>query len=397
LRKFPFIWNIAAKMGRQSRSMRRQKLTSRLQNLEQLGIDTNQVHRVSPATIIRTSAKTFDGEEYRGIVLDGDWDYPATGIEDSDLYFACRQRYEKGIFWEETGWYRQTAERIEGGEKYQGLRSRTDLVAYLRTMDQAFAEIKKNESAPCATSTGTGIPECLENGITLNISRDGDLLPNEGILPLSLAKIARVPQIPVQVVVRHAAWIDFVKKVYSYALDQKSGKIYQSCTHIDLQQIPSYYTEDRFDIVRKNLSVQGGRVLDIGSHWGYFCHNYPENIYFLEKMKRAENRRFSIVPKSVFEIPGLISQEFDVILALNVFHHLLHTREDYNRLISLLQNIRTKEMYFQSYNQEELRLHDIVVDYSEEEYVEFIKANSSLKNSIFLGTTEDGRKLFKLY
>jgi cyclopropane fatty-acyl-phospholipid synthase-like methyltransferase len=163
-------------------------------------------------------------------------------------------------------------------------------------------------------------------------------------------------------------------------------------------------------MIRKELSVEGGRLLDIGANWGYFCHKFEEigfdcyaveiervNLYFLEKLKRAENRRFKIINKSIFEYQDIENSSFDVVLALNIFHHFLKDRASYYKLIDLLGKLKLGEMYFQPHCLGEPQMEGAYKNYSEEEFVKFILEASKLTKAELIGATQDGRKLYKLH
>ena len=200
-------------------------------------------------------------------------------------------------------------------------------------------------------------------------------------------------------------------EILLYSKDQPTGEIYHPITHIDLQDIPSYHETEisRFDIIQKNLSAKKGLLLDIGAHWGYFCHKFEEigfdcyavenehiALYFLEKLKRAENRKFTIIPKSIFDYEDLKNKKFDVVLALNIFQHFLKSKESYQKLIDMLHKLQVKEMYFEPNAPKEFQNKNSYKNYSDEEFVKFILKNSKLNESQHIGTAEDGRKIYKL-
>ncbi|EKE14795.1 MAG: hypothetical protein ACD_12C00296G0001, partial [uncultured bacterium] len=93
---------------------------------------------------------------------------------------------------------------------------------------------------------------------------------------LAIAKLLGLEKIPIKIVARHPEWIDFRKKVLSYAKEHK-GKIYQPITHPDLSDAPSFHeSDDRFEMIKNNLSMKKGLLLDIGAYWGYFCHRFED-------------------------------------------------------------------------------------------------------------------------
>jgi len=249
--------------------------------------------------------------------------------------------------------------------------------------------------------------------IAVNVGRDGDLLFNNGAHRLAIAKLLGVDKIPIRITVRHPQWQKFREAILLY-VKEHGGKIYSPITHPDLRDLPIAHGEsevehDRFSIIEANLSGRRGILLDIGAHWGYFCHRFEEmgfecyavekdgmHLYFLEKLKRAENRKFKVVHESIFECEDLWKLHFDVVLALNVFHHFLKEEASYLKLRSLLGNLHIREMYFQPHNIEEPQMYGAYKNYSEEEFVEFVLQYSKLNDASFLGRARDGRGIYKL-
>lgn len=88
--------------------------------------------------------------------------------------------------------------------------------------------------------------------------------------------------------------------------------------------------------------------------------------------------------------------DYNVVLALNIFHHFLKTEESYHNLIGFLNKLKVKEMFFEAHNPEEFKNMNVYKNYSEDEFVQFILKNSTLKKAQKIGIAQDGRKIFKL-
>lgn len=174
------------------------------------------------------------------------------------------------------------------------------------------------------------------------------------------------------------------------------GKTYQTLPHSILENIPAIYGDRRTDLIVENIFVKGGTVLDIGANLGHFCHvleekgfdcyaveNNPRHLYFLRKLKEMENKKFQIIPESIFNYKRGSELSFDVVLALNIFHHFLRTKETYDELIVLLKRIKAREMFFQTDKDVQTKL------------VRLISEHTGLKYQ-YIGET-NGRKIYKLY
>jgi hypothetical protein len=122
--------------------------------------------------------------------------------------------------------------------------------------------------------------------------------------------------------------------------------------------------------------------------------NDPVNLYFLRKLKTAEQRHFSILDRSIFDLTDRF--EYDVVLALNIFHHFLKTEVDYQKLIELLGRLRIRIMFFQAHHPEGEQMRDAYRNYAADEFVAFILEHSHLSTAEYIGTARDGRPIYKL-
>lgn len=373
--------------------------------------DIDKIYWIEPERIRYASLKEFDIYKDKSGIIGGDWDRFEKRVEDLDVYIAFRQRFVDGERWEDTLFYQRTLDRMANGEFLWG-RSKSDLDKRCKFLDTLYQNIKhqgyKTQSDILSQQEHANLM-LIEDEIAVNVGRHGDLLFNNGAHRLCIAKLLGIEKIPVKISVRHPQWASFRRQILSYA-EEHRGKIYHPITHLDFQDTPSFHGPDRFSIIEKNLSVRKGRLLDIGAHWGYFCHKFEEigfdcyavendevNVYFLEKLKRAENRHFEVIHKSIFEWQGIENLYFDVVLALNIFHHFLKDRTSYFELVNLLKKLNLNEMYFQPHRPTEFQGKDIYKNYSEEEFVTFIIQASKLTKAKLIGTAKDGRNIYKLW
>lgn len=187
-------------------------------------------------------------------------------------------------------------------------------------------------------------------------------------------------------------------------------KAYQPLILSTLSDIPYHQgSELRYKIIKENLGVKSGSLLDIGANLGYFCHKLEEDgfdcyaleenrilCYFAEKIKRAAGQKFKIIPQSIFEYQQNKDLDFDVILALSVFHNLLAREDLYFNLLRLLKRLKAKELFFETYLPSEFKEGEYYKNYTPQEFVGFIMENSCFTKAEFIGQSEEGRPLYKL-
>ena len=246
----------------------------------------------------------------------------------------------------------------------------------------------------------------LSENITININKNGRIILVDD---LSLLESAKKSDNKIQVIVnnRHKKWIKFKKKLNYFS---RHNNFYQKLTHPDLQEFKFRYGNIRFELIKKNLSFRNGTLLDIGTNLGYFCHKMEDlgfnccgieknmyYVYFLKKLKKAGNKKFEIISKSIFNYKRNKNLKFDVVLALFVFHHFLKKRNTYLNLIKLLNRLDIKEMFFGAHNPKELQNINGYINYNPEEFVKFIIKNSCLNKYELIGIIENHeRHIYKL-
>lgn len=343
-----------------------------------------------------------------GKILDGDWDRQIEPFEKyTEIMSAIRDTFIYGKSFQDSEFYKKAIKLINNGEIVAGCRSKADFDNRVVKIKDLFEDIKVNGFKEQSRLLENSKTDDLDRNdyITVHINRDGHFLFADGQHRLAIAKIFNVERVPVRVSIRHAKWIQFRQEILDVAKNS-GGKIYQSLSHPDLIDIPTYHTDDRIKIILSGLPIRSGTMLDIGAHWGYFCdqfekigfdcfavENDPVHLYFLTKLNIANNNRFTILPKSVFDVE---KNDFDVVFAFNIFHHFLKTKSLYEKLLKFLGNIKTKHMFFEPHLQGEFINKGYYRNYDEEEFTDLILRNSCLRTKTFLGRAVDGRAIYRL-
>lgn len=245
-----------------------------------------------------------------------------------------------------------------------------------------------------------------ENEMAVAVGRGGAFLLADGLRALLTAKKLQLLRTPARILARHKQWQELRKELFALSLEKH---LYQPARHPDLDFPAEHSCADRFNIISENLSAQKGKLLDIGACLGYFSHrfedagfecyaveNSPRPLHYLKKLKMAGDKKFRIIPEDILEWNGYRGLQFDVVLALNVFHHFLKHEKTYAKLINLLNGLQMKELFFEPPLPNELKMKNAYKIFTVEEFVEFILERSGLKRVEPIGTAKDGRRLYRL-
>ena len=360
---------------------------------------TDGIIFVNPQNIKLATKKEFEVFKFKSRVLGGNWDKEVTEFENLDFFTSYKKKFEEDISWEETEFYQRVTKQIMRGNFKWSCKNVEEFNKRCAEWDRLFEKIRKE-----GYKSGWH-----EDEVSVNIGRNGELIFNNGRHRLTFAKLLNIDKIPAKITVRHKEWVAFKKEILEYSLNYKN-KVYEKLTHPDLSNIPSVHNGSRYDIIKEHLTAKKGKLLDIGCHWGYFCHRFENdgfdcygiensrlNLYFLKKLKKAENKKFIVIPYSIFALPGGIPKEFDVFLALSVFHHFIKNEVTYKKLIQFLKNLKCKEMFFEPHNPEEPQMQKAYRNFNEDGFAKFIVLNSSFSKFEKIGYSEQGRTLYKIY
>jgi hypothetical protein len=380
-------------------------------------IDVNKIYRISPQKIVFTALKEFNLRDFNGQILGGDWDQLEKRFDSLDLYIAIRQVCQEGKKWADSVFYQRILADLQAGLTHYRCHSERDLIEKCARIEALYHDIRQNGYWSQKELLREGkVPDRMaaQEEVAVSIGRYGDLLFSDGAHRLAIAKLLDITEIPVKITVRHADWIKFRKELLLYGRDDavtRGHKLYQPVTHPDFVDIPAVHEcEHRFHLISENISVSSGRLLDIGANLGYFCHrfedigfdcyaveNHPPTVHFLKRLARAENRSFKIISESIFDTLEVQNTYFDIVLALNIFHHFVKTRADHAKLKHLLSTLHMGELFFESPSLHESQMDHAYQNYSPEEFVDFIMVHTRRKNADFIGVTSDGRPIYKIY
>ncbi|MGE5223517.1 MAG: class I SAM-dependent methyltransferase [Omnitrophica WOR_2 bacterium] len=400
IRYFLFYYKLQTLPFRIRRFLR-QRVFSRWANLIMQPLPPQSYIWIDPQRIQHACLdKPSRSNEQNRMARNGDWDLVKIHIDDLLAARALQQRYQQGLPWEETAYRWESLEQSESGRRIRQVYPQKELWrAALHNLDRLHIEMKtrKRLSSQPATA-GDEVRVC--------IGRNGEILADGNSEKLILARLLGIPSISAQVTARHPNWLKFRRSLLGYARDV-GGRLYQPATHPDLGDIPSSHDNSRWQVIESSLPIKTGKVLDIGANLGYFCQKFEQKGFdciavemdqrsadLMEKLKIAEDRHFQIFKGSIFNFTG--QDEFDIVLALNILHHFFHFKDELDSLVCFLKRIHMRYMFLETHLPDEEYMQKAYRNYSPDEVVQFVLANSCLENATFLKIVEEGRPLYLL-
>ncbi len=344
----------------------------------------------------------------RGTVKGGEWDRDIKKFEDTDVYRGFRDHFLMNKPWESTDYYQRVLSQVLSGTQKRGMTDRKDVDNRMTYLDKLYRKIEKSgyRTASDTADDRTAAFAGDEDEISVRIGRVGGLLFEDGRHRLAIAKLLGVEKIPVKVTVRHQDWFHFLREVHQYA-DEHSGEIYNSVHHPDLADIPVVHGAERADLIRKHLSGLSGRALDIGCHWGYYCielakmgfdcigiEQSSQHGYFADGLMRASGYKYELRTESIFDTD--LSEKFQVVLALYVFHHFLKEEEQLLKLENFLKMLDCEIMIFGSHNDDQPAMEKAFWNPSSDDMVEWLKDKGGFKTCELLGSESGRRSIYML-
>lgn len=419
LKRYPLIERAVVKVRRIGRLLsykvkwRLTVLIGTLRGSYARGVDVDKTVWVSPKRIAYRTSRNLKARDFKGRVIAGDWDRLEQRFEDHDVYLAFKQVCIEGKDWPETDYYLRLLGILDRGGILWHSRGESELYRWCEGRESLYEAIRREgykSQHELMASQGINDPVQAADEVTVSIGRHGDLLFSEGKHRLAIAKVLCIERIPVRIAVRHAEWVRFREDLLEYA-KANGGRVPQPIMHPDLQDIPaSDECEETFRLIRESMSARQGRLLDMGARWGYYCHRFEDegfdcyaiedsrvDLYFLKKLGRAENKKFTVIDEPLLECGEIRTKRFDVILALNISHHYLKTRETYETFVDLLRHLRTEELFFESYLPDEVQMQCVYKDHRVDEFVELLLRNAGLERAECLSVGKDGRRLYRLF
>jgi 2-polyprenyl-3-methyl-5-hydroxy-6-metoxy-1,4-benzoquinol methylase len=328
----------------------------------------------------------------------GNWDELSFPFEHFDFYQSFVAVKRNSRTWNETPFYQRVLGDIRAGRDKLGCRSQDQLDRRLEHFRELYRDMEEFGF----------IPKHSDDQVRVDIGRDGDLLFCDGPHWLTFAKLHKLDRVAIAIGMRHRLWTRFKREIVRYAMGNR-GQVYEPIPHPDLESIRAQHGHKRFELIRRNLVSDGGRMLDIGCHWGYFCHQFERlgyraigveassrNFYFLKKIKRATSGSFQIENCSICDFLEGEDCRYEVVLALAVLHDFVKTATGLEQLKNLLRALNAREMFFMPHSPHEPQMSRAHWNPGESEFLSFVLDNSSFSDAVLIGHEDDGRPLYRL-
>lgn len=402
LREAPFAcWYLRAVVSGRSPAMLRRDL---------------RPHWVDPALIREAFLRGGRDARDLGTVVDGDWDLAVLPFEELELVQAFRQHFQEGVPWDELPWVRTMRDTLRAGRRidelpgswqYWAVRDEADLDRRLARYGDLFRAIA-TEGYQCQSTRliGEAPLQARLDEVSVRVARDGRLLFQDGRHRLAIAKILGLHEIPVTITARHAQWVRTRERL-AFAASRQGGRVYHPLCHPDLVDIPTAHGHERWDLIAPALPQPPGRALDIGASFGYFSHRAEAagfdvvavevaatELTFLRLIRDASYRRFQIVSDSFLDLE--CDLRFDVVLALNIFHHFIRTEEQLARLRAFLARLQTPALVFEPHLPSEEPMQRSFLNPEPEAFAAMVRDWAGLRDVQLLGQAPDGRRVFVL-
>lgn len=329
-------------------------------------------------------------------------DLTAVKLDDNQVTSSFDAHFRINRPWSDTDFYNNTMKKITAGTQPFGCSTADEFTKLLHELETIFIHTEPfSPSSPrdIQTENSTLDIKCV-------INEKGQLILADDGLQLAIAKIKKLDSVPVRVIWRHAEWISFREDICRN-LSKTNGRTYQPLLHPDLKDLPSLHDERRYELISSHLPAKEGHLLDLGANWGYFsqkfelegfqctaCEISPSHVYFMRKLRDAASNNFSIHTKSFLTKPP--KGNFDVVLALNIFHHFLKTERSFHDLKYFLNQLNAKCMFFEPNIANSKQMTTAYRDFSPEEFVQFVLDNTSFTTAQFIDCAEGNRPLYLL-
>ncbi len=367
---------------------------------------------ISPGKIEYSGLREFNVNDFKGRVIGGDWDRLEKKFSDLDVYSAMNEVCCSGQSWHKTVFYQRNINRMQKGEVIWGCSSEEDLGQRLESVLKLYFAIKEEGYR---TQIDILQGDCRDNRkicdeITISIGRNGDFLFSNCAHRLTIAKLLMLKIIPVIIAVRHPEWIRFVKQL-GKSLNEECLVGLPPFTHPDLlalnrKRSTCACNNDLYHLIKNSSAVKIGNVLDISGKLGCLFNKFSNDGFkcfvsgaddgkmkLMSTLKGVENYNYEVIEDMVSSVK---KNRFDLVIAIDIFHSYFENPHGFAVLMSFLQNLKTKELYYQNSQYSGADGNNDYA-YSDNKVIELILRYTNLAKSECIGCSSGGAPLYKLH
>jgi len=162
---------------------------------------------------------------------------------------------------------------------------------------------------------------------------------------------------------------------------EKNGKLYAPIRGYDY---PVLYN-GRFEAMKPYIRQESKTVVDFGAHYGETSLEFAllgKEVTAIEKSQRKINviMEYCRINGNLFKVVNTSINKyvkdhnvFDTLIALNIFHHMLKTKERYGAFLKMMKSLRIGDAFFQPPNEKEDRIQSDYKKLSQDDFAELIK------------------------
>jgi 2-polyprenyl-3-methyl-5-hydroxy-6-metoxy-1,4-benzoquinol methylase len=373
--------------------------------------DSNEIYWISPERIVYATnypketnekkkcfaEKNFN-EKMRGKSINGDWDKTNYRFADLPVYKSIMQTIESDEELRNSTFFRHIQNNAQSPITFWSTTNTDNLQKLFEYLKPKLVLNSKNRHS---------------DAIDVNIGRNGEYLFQNNACALSIAKILDVKLVPVRVFVRHKQWEELRESILNFMYQDVylRGFLFQPIVHPDFADFSTMQNkcQETMDSFKPHLTKKNGTMLDIGANLGFFCHKFEDLGYrcyaveseintfrIMVRIRDAENKKFIGINKSIFEVDFVENTLFDVVLALNIFHHFLKEKTLFYQFKEFLQKLKMDAMFFSAADSQDEQMRHAYRNFSESEFVEFILRQTSLTKSEMITLGRLNRPVYKL-
>jgi 2-polyprenyl-3-methyl-5-hydroxy-6-metoxy-1,4-benzoquinol methylase len=371
-------------------------------------------HRICAATIRQNGKKQLAtlSRKMRGKIVNGDWDKTAIDFTKLEAYRRIKRTIEEDEELHNADFFKRLLVEAKSPSNFWSNINTYNLQKLLKYFNSKDITLGV-ETASTNSKQHKHLGKSYYDAIDVNIGRNGEYLLQDNLYLLSLAKLLKVESVPVRIFIRHKKWQQLRNFVINYLQNPiEKGLLYQPIVHPDFEGVPvqrNNLCQETMDVIQSNLTKESGTMLDIGANVGFFCHKFedlgyqcyavemdPNNYRILEGLRDAEKKKFVTINKSVFDIDFLKTMHFDVVLALNIFHHFTKTKSLFCSFQEFLHNLRTDLLFLSTAHPTSQQMENAYRKYSEPQFAKFVLQHTDLNKCKQIFTGRYGRSLYKL-